>query len=333
MVVERAGSSDTKGVAGLSSLDVGKTSAVLWAIGGGIGVAACLLPHGPDVHVVGWWVVSAAAACVALATWFRSEYISLPLQYVQSVVACGAVSVAVLCALRSPALYATASLYVLATVYAAGFYQRAPLTCYLLAQAAASGAIFLSSGQAGAPAAWAVIMGTATTVGVVVHLLFSALADVADTDPLTALPNRRAMARATTRELARARRTGVPLCLALIDLDGFKGVNDRFGHVAGDRVLMEVAATWRQHLRPGDVLGRFGGDEFIALLPAAGPADAAGILERLRGQHDQAFSAGIAAAETGCTFDDLLDRADSACYEAKRGGTGVAVAPSQLGSG
>lgn len=310
-----------------SSREIGRISAVLWSVGALLGAAGCLLPHGPHVAVLGWWLLSAMAGAVAVVTWRVATYLPLPLQYLQSVVACAAVSSALVCALHSPALYAVAALYVLTTVYAAAFYERAPLCCYLVCQTAASGALLLSSGMPGAPAAWVVLMGTATTAGVVVHLLVQALARTADADPLTGLPNRRAMERVVLRELSRAGRRGEQLCLALIDLDEFKQVNDRLGHAAGDRVLVATTSGWATRLRAGDVLGRFGGDEFVVVLPATTPSQAVAVLDRLRHEVDQPFSAGVAAAARGASFDDLLKRADAACYESKRSGTGVVVAP------
>lgn len=313
--------------AAFSSRDVGRISALLWTVGAVLGAAGCLLPHGPHVEVLGWWLLSAAAGAVAVVTWRIGVYLPLALQYVQSVVACGMVSVALICALHSPALYAVSSLYVLTTVYAAAFYDGAPLCLYLACQTGASGALLLSSGLPGAPAAWVLLMGTATAAGIVVHLLVQALGRMADTDPLTGLPNRRAMERVVLRELARAGRRGEALCLALIDLDDFKEVNDRLGHAAGDRVLVATTAGWASRLRAGDVLGRFGGDEFVAVLPATTPRRAVAVLERLREEVDQPFSAGVAAAGPDANFDDLLRRADAACYESKRSGAGVVVAP------
>ena len=101
------------------------------------------------------------------------------------------------------------------------------------------------------------------------------LARQARTDELTALPNRRAWDEAVEREMARAERTGEPLCLALLDLDHFKAYNDLHGHQAGDSHLRRTAAAWRRELRAIDVLARYGGEEFGVLLPSCDIKEAA----------------------------------------------------------
>ena len=87
------------------------------------------------------------------------------------------------------------------------------------------------------------------------------------TDPLTALPNRRGLDVALSRELARARRTGTTLCLALLDIDHFKRINDQFGHAVGDQALKHLASVLKPGIRETDTLARFGGEEFVLVLP------------------------------------------------------------------
>lgn len=139
----------------------------------------------------------------------------------------------------------------------------------------------------------------------------------ADTDPLTGLLNRNGFTKLANREHALAGRTGAPLALAVLDLDGFKRVNDEHGHAAGDRVLAEVAHAWVAALRPGDALARFGGDEFLLMFPATSAADAAQPLGRLRGAHPAAWSAGVVEWQQGETLAACLARADGRLYEAK----------------
>src|SRR5204863_10055705 len=102
------------------------------------------------------------------------------------------------------------------------------------------------------------------------------------TDQLTGLPNRRALEEQLPRELARARREGGSLALAMLDLDHFKNFNDQHGHLAGDRLLERAAALWQQALRPYDILARFGGEEFMVILPGCTLGAATTIVERLR---------------------------------------------------
>ena len=158
--------------------------------------------------------------------------------------------------------------------------------------------------------------------------LLARLEAVARTDDLTGLANRRAWDEHLPRELARAERDERPLCVAMIDLDRFKDYNDERGHQAGDRLLKQVAATWREMLRPSDLLARYGGEEFGLVLPHC-PLDVGlEVVERLRSFTigGQTCSAGVAAWDGEEAPDELVRRADAALYEAKKGGRDQAVA-------
>jgi len=142
------------------------------------------------------------------------------------------------------------------------------------------------------------------------------------TDELTGLPNRRAWEDELARELARARRDGRPLTVALIDIDGFKAVNDKDGHREGDAVLKAAARAWRESLRDMDFLARYGGDEFSALLPNCGAEDGCVAIERLRAATPAGLTCtvGLALWDRLESGDLLLCRADAALYEAKQSG-------------
>jgi diguanylate cyclase (GGDEF)-like protein len=146
------------------------------------------------------------------------------------------------------------------------------------------------------------------------------LRTAATTDPLTGTANRRAWEAEAERNLARAARTGEPLTFAILDLDDFKVVNDRQGHVAGDALLRDLTAGWAGRLRRADLLGRYGGDEFVLCLPATDEDGAWGMLEQLASTHQFAWSAGVAAARPGDTLSSLIARADADLYEKKRSG-------------
>ncbi len=105
--------------------------------------------------------------------------------------------------------------------------------------------------------------------------------------------------------------------MVLLDLDGFKAINDRAGHAAGDRLLAELAVRWKTSLRSCDILGRHGGDEFVLLLPATTPAQAEVALDRLRASTPVAFSAGIACWERDEGMEACLARADKGLYVEK----------------
>jgi diguanylate cyclase (GGDEF)-like protein len=150
-------------------------------------------------------------------------------------------------------------------------------------------------------------------------------------DALTSLPNRRYLVEWLTMALAAARRGGQPLAILYFDLDGFKSVNDRFGHEAGDRVLQTTAARLRRTLRTSDFVARLGGDEFVAVLPDVTSLPVVSMLiARLQSElvkapiaevADGAVSASIGTAwfpQDGDTVDALLGAADHAMYEAKQ---------------
>ena len=150
---------------------------------------------------------------------------------------------------------------------------------------------------------------------------------VAHTDVLTSLPNRRAWEESLPRELARARRDGQPLTVAMIDLDNFKHFNDTRGHQAGDELLASAASAWVSQLRETDVLARYGGEEFTLALPQCSAAAAEEVLNRLHRviPDGQTCSIGSATWDGQEDGDALVSRADNALYEAKRAGRDCTV--------
>ncbi|MEW5864212.1 MAG: diguanylate cyclase [Pseudomonadota bacterium] len=159
-------------------------------------------------------------------------------------------------------------------------------------------------------------------------------------DALTGALNRRGLEEAFSAECARAERRGEPLSLAVLDLDDFKALNDRLGHQAGDAALAHLARVARTALRPTDIVTRYGGEEFVILLPGSAGEEAARIVMRVQHaltrhllRHNEekvliTFSAGVAERRPGETREALIARADTAMYEAKRAGKNrVVVAP------
>ena len=165
------------------------------------------------------------------------------------------------------------------------------------------------------------------------------------TDSLTGVNNRRFFDQRLGEEVARARRSQEPLACLFLDIDRFKGINDTYGHRVGDRVLIEAASLIREQLRSTDVLGRYGGEEFSALLVNATQDKAMEIAERIRSAIEvhrfpwddgeplkATISIGVSSLEPGPSSDNasqaenLVDRADQALYVAKNSGRNRVVA-------
>jgi diguanylate cyclase (GGDEF)-like protein len=165
--------------------------------------------------------------------------------------------------------------------------------------------------------------------------LQAALAQIrtlATVDELTSLANRRYMNEVLASEERRQPVPDTPLCIALLDIDFFKNVNDRFGHDGGDNVLRTFAAAARAELRSGDLLARWGGEEFLLMLPDTGVVEALPVLKRMAErvrevavpgvdmERDLTFSAGLVQRGDDEPFAETITRADHAMYQAKGSG-------------
>lgn len=172
--------------------------------------------------------------------------------------------------------------------------------------------------------------------------LQEALWEQAKRDSLTGIWNRAMILEILERELARATREGVSCGLIMADLDYFKEINDRYGHLVGDRVLAEATQRMRASLRPYDALGRYGGEEFLIVLPHCDVNSALEVAERIRfsvhrspldtpaGPIAISLSLGVISSLSGqgTSSDELLRRADAALYRAKQAGRNcVALSP------
>ena len=154
------------------------------------------------------------------------------------------------------------------------------------------------------------------------------IAELATTDPLTGLANRRRFDELAARELARSKREARPVAVVYVDVDDLKRRNEADGHEAGDAMLAEFAAVAQRTLRSTDLFARVGGDEFVGLLPACDAAEAEATLERLRSELGAAadppitFSAGVAVGVVtdGLGVDPVVHAADLAMLEAKAAG-------------
>ena len=151
----------------------------------------------------------------------------------------------------------------------------------------------------------------------------------ARTDELTGLPNRRVLFEVLAREIERARRRAANFTVVFVDIDRFKLVNDRHGHQVGDAVLREAAAAIKAGLRTYDIVGRYGGEEFVMVLPDTGAWEGHAVAERIResvaaslfaGMVRLTVSMGVADLGADMDADRLLKAADTAVYRAKRAG-------------
>ncbi|HJV84793.1 MAG TPA: diguanylate cyclase [Noviherbaspirillum sp.] len=171
---------------------------------------------------------------------------------------------------------------------------------------------------------------------------FRTLRTLITRDGMTGLLNHVALKDQLDREIVRAGREGSPLTLAMIDIDFFKRVNDSYGHPVGDRVIRALSRLLQQRLRRGDIIGRYGGEEFAVIMPGTSSEAATGVLDSVRIafseiRHDAgeqrfsaSFSTGIAELRTHTDANALFNAADSALYQAKHNGRNCVVTDSQI---
>jgi diguanylate cyclase (GGDEF)-like protein len=163
------------------------------------------------------------------------------------------------------------------------------------------------------------------------HRLFQQLQKLAITDPMINANNRRHLFELGEREMLRARRFGRPLAVLMLDIDHFKQINDQYGHATGDKVLRRLGEILLNRVREIDVVGRYGGEELVVVLPEADIASAHEVAERLRAEIEATFKQGILPAVTVSIgvaslqadipdFETLVHRADVAMYAAKQAG-------------
>jgi diguanylate cyclase (GGDEF)-like protein len=296
---------------------------LMWVVGGSVCVLAVLLPHPPAMQVPVVAVIGVTAISVAAATWLLRT--QLPDGTFPLLLAIGAALITILVAVgagTSPASAASFSFfYIWVVMYALMFF--APVMAAAEIAGAALAYALLATGLSPfrtAPFTAVeplVLVGVIATTGAVVVAL-SRAREHSEIDPVTRATNRRGLDRRLELAISQAPFHAESLVLAMIDIDHFKQINDQHGHQAGDRELERLASAWSQNLREGDVLARFGGDEFVVVLPDTGEA-ALAILERVRAAGGDAVtcSIGVAAWQVGDSASRLISRADSALYAAK----------------
>jgi diguanylate cyclase (GGDEF)-like protein len=212
----------------------------------------------------------------------------------------------------------TAFSYPWIAIYAAHFFPRRAVVAQGLLISAGFGVGLLVDGLPHVVLYWTIVTVTIWSICLVLGQLSESLHRQADTDPLTGLLNRNGFLAAANREHAIAQRSGNHLTLAILDLDGFKQINDQRGHVVGDHMLAELGRAWRMRLRTGDILARHGGDEFVLLLPATTRDGATAVLDRLRVDDlSVTWSVGIDEWLPDESLGECIARADAHLYSVK----------------
>jgi diguanylate cyclase (GGDEF)-like protein len=319
-------------------LDPARSAAALFGAGALVTAIGLVLPHDRQVDVGGLVVVSIASAVVTvLLLGLRERLPNAIFPYV-GVIGTAVVSFGLLFngERHGGPAGGDEMYYLWIILWAAYHLRRRALALQVLVVMAAYG-LTLHAIDPGpiATSRWISLSGLVVGAAVVVRLLseriealIAELRASASTDPLTGLANRRGLAAAYDRELARHQRGGRPFSLIVADLDRFKQINDELGHEAGDRALIEIAGLLRAQVRPVDTAARIGGDEFALLLSEADGVHAAVVAERLDAAvHAHALaehwpggiSIGVSVTNAdGPGLDELLRHADSRLYLAKR---------------
>lgn len=325
--IARAGTTrPLSGRARLFSLS-GRAFGLLFIGGALFGLVAIGLPHGSHFDVAADLVLSALALAIGSWAWWRRELAPMPTHLLLAL-GTAMVSAGVYSGRGDDVSMSAAVLYVVLALGAGLFLSARGVAAQVLLIGAAYAVALGLSGNGAAFAEWLFVIGAVTVTAWVTSVNRSQLVSLAQLDPLTGLANRAGLGKVLEREVARAGRSGRPLSIAVIDLDEFKSLNDRLGHLAGDRALVHLVESWRAHLRRGDLLARFGGDEFVVVLPESTLWQASRILRRLRQRGRTCpWSAGIASWDGTEEVERLLERADSALYRAKgRHSSGMALA-------
>jgi diguanylate cyclase (GGDEF)-like protein len=292
--------------------------ALLFAFKGIVGLAAVLSPISPSEPTRLIAVLGVLAFLLGCGVWLFGERI--PTWGFILLTAVGALTASALVARASThgGMMITAFSYPWIAIYAAHFFGRRVVVALALLITVGFGAGLLIDGLPHAGLYWVVVTATTWSICIVLGELSESLRRQADTDPLTGLLNRSGFLAAAEREHAIAQRTGNPLTVAVLDLDGFKQINDLHGHGVGDRLLVDLGRSWQRRLRAGDILARHGGDEFVLLLPSTSVDDAGAVIERMRDESLPVdWSIGVCSWMPQESLDQCLARADERLYGVK----------------
>jgi diguanylate cyclase (GGDEF)-like protein len=326
-----------------------RTFTYLFGTGATLVLLSLLFPHSPGRDTTGLLITTLGAYLVAVG--FLVAWDRLPLWAFEASPLAGTVVVSLAVYFSGPEAATAYALFYLWVALAACYFLRPPVafTHLCIASAAYALVLVVSPGHVMLPGlTWAMVTGTLAVLGILMTTLrgqldqlVKQLAAAARTDSLTQLANRRELEERFAAELERSTRTARPLSIVVLDLDWFKEYNDRFGHSAGDRVLVLLAQALKRATRTSDIVARLGGEEFGVLAPETDETEAYLLSERLRAEVRSAFaretekmtiSCGVASFPIhGITLGELLHAADRALYEAKESGRDRSVVFKQAG--
>jgi diguanylate cyclase (GGDEF)-like protein len=310
--------------------------------GGGslLTLVTIVAPHSPDVDLAGAWIVTFCSALVAAVYWLGRDSLPRWTMHLGVVLGTAMISVGIyINGERDGGAAALNEVYYVWPVIFAAYYLPVRALIAELALVGACYAIALHVVDAGpiAVTRWLIVVTMLVGVGGLISRLQSRvdelvarLSETARRDVLTGLLNRRGFEERLDAELARATRAERPVALILGDVDHFKTVNDQLGHPAGDAVLLRVAGVLEGIGRRGDTVARFGGEEFVFIVPDADADMAYELAERARVALERTFAdepipltasfGAVAFPRDGTTAESLLATADRALYAAKHSG-------------
>jgi diguanylate cyclase (GGDEF)-like protein len=291
---------------------------LLYALSGALCLMGAARPMDARTPVLLLWGLGVVGVVVGTAVWLLGRRVGPTAQHVLTAGIAVLVGVVAWRSATAVGVVGLGPVLISLGLYSAWFFPRSTARAHVLLLVGVATAGAAAARPGGFAAAWIPVVVATVALTEVLARLAASLRSAAATDPLTGVANRRAWEQEAERNLAHAGRTGEPLTVAILDLDGFKTVNDTEGHSAGDALLRDLARRWSTELRRADLLGRYGGDEFVLCLPATDATGAAEILSRLDASHEFGWSVGVAGVRPGDTLGSVLARADADLYRHKR---------------
>jgi diguanylate cyclase len=291
--------------------------AALTALGAARCAAFAIWPPAPETPSTALLVAAALLAVAALGVWLVLPRVSPWLIDVWVAILTMAICAAGYVGASASDQLAAALALALLAAYCAYFLPLGRMLFQVAWMIVLFVALTLVSPQLASPLYTAIVVVTLVSLVWMVSHLASLLAAAAVRDPLTGILNRRGLAEAAELVRAVILRAERHISVVAIDLNNFKGYNDKNGHLAGDRLLVDLAQCWQGVLRSADILARVGGDEFIIVLPDTDVASAHAMLARLHEASPSRWAAGVVEWPPGQSFADTLRQADQALYLAK----------------